>query len=220
MMILCSDSNYLKEGMLGINWIAKMEWHSRRFLFVLSFISASSFTIAQTTFYAKLADSSLTLTKQNVQYDPAYFQLKYPNGDVPADKGVCTDVIIRAYRKLGIDLQQKVHEDMKSNFNNYPKNWGLSHPDKNIDHRRVPNLMTFFSRHGKALQISSSAKDYLPGDIVCWNLGGAITHIGIVSKKRSANNDRFLIIHNIGAGQVLEDCLFSFKIIGHFRYGE
>ena len=220
MMILCSYSNYLKEGMLGINWIAKMEWHSRRFLFVLSFISASSFTIAQTPFYARLADSSLTLTKQKVQYDPTYFQLKYPNGDVPADKGVCTDVVIRAYRKLGIDLQQKVHEDMKSNFNNYPKNWGLSHPDKNIDHRRVPNLMTFFTRHGKALQISSSAKDYLPGDIVCWNLGGAITHIGIVSKKRSANNDRFLIIHNIGAGQVLEDCLFSFKIIGHFRFGE
>jgi len=122
--------------------------------------------------------------------------------------------------KLGIDLQKEIHEDMKSNFNNYPKNWGLSHPDKNIDHRRVPNLMTFFTRHGKALQISSSAKDYLPGDIVCWNLGGAITHSGIVSKKRSANNDRFLIIHNIGAGQVLEDCLFSFKIIGHFRYGE
>src|SRR5690606_32328339 len=133
--------------------------------------------------------------------------------DVPADKGVCTDVVIRAYRKFGLDLQKEVHLDMKSNFDKYPKNWGLSQPDRNIDHRRVPNLMTFFSRHGTVKKITQDPKDYLPGDIVCWNLGGGITHIGIVSGKKSADGKRYLIVHNIGAGQVLEDCLFSYKII-------
>lgn len=111
-----------------------------------------------------------------------------------------------------------MHEDMKANFSKYPKNWGLSKPDKNIDHRRVPNLMTFFSRHGNVKQISQNPDDYFPGDVVCWNLGGGITHIGIVSKKKTDDGQRHLIIHNIGAGQVLEDCLFSFKIIGHYRY--
>src|SRR5690606_14539492 len=136
--------------------------------------------IGQAGFYRKLADSTLILTKQNVRYDPAYVQLSYPNGDVPADRGVCTDVIIRAYRKLGVDLQKEVHEDMKANFGIYPKMWGLSRPDRNIDHRRVPNLMTFFSRHGVVKPISTRANDYKPGDIVCWNLGGGLTHIGIV----------------------------------------
>lgn len=172
----------------------------------------------QTSFSDQLADSALTLTKQKVQYDPAYFRIDYPNGDIPADKGVCTDVVIRAYRKMGIDLQKEVHEDMKANFDKYPKNWGSKRPDKNIDHRRVLNLMTFFSRHGTVKKKSDDPKDYLPGDIVCWNLGGGITHIGIVSKKKSSNGERFLIIHNIGAGQVLEDCLFGFKIIGHYAY--
>lgn len=175
---------------------------------------------AQTSFYNRLADSALVLTYQKVQYDPAYFKLEYPNGDVPADKGVCTDVIIRAYRKLGIDLQKEVHLDMKSNFEKYPNNWGLKRPDKNIDHRRVPNLMTFFTRHGIVMKISQDPKDYQPGEIVCWNLGGGITHIGIVSRKKSFDGQRYLIIHNIGAGQVLEDCLFKFKIIGHYRYGK
>jgi uncharacterized protein YijF (DUF1287 family) len=158
------------------------------------------------------------LTKQKVHYDPAYFKLDYPNGDVPANKGVCTDIIIRGYRKLGIDLQKEVHEDMKANFDKYPKKWGRSTPDKNIDHRRVLNLMTFFSRHGTVKIISQDPNDYQPGDIVCWNLGGQITHIGIVVKKKSFNSQRHLVVHNIGAGQVLEDCLFSFKIIGHYRY--
>jgi uncharacterized protein YijF (DUF1287 family) len=173
---------------------------------------------AQTTFYNRLADSALVLTKQKVQYDPTYFRINYPNGDVPANKGVCTDVIIRAYRKLGIDLQKEVHLDMKSNFVRYPKNWGLKQPDKNIDHRRVPNLMTFFTRHGTVKKISKDPKDFQPGDIVCWNLGGGITHIGIVSRKKSEDRLRYLIVHNIGAGQVLEDCLFRYKIIGHYRY--
>ena len=173
----------------------------------------------QTGFFIQLADSALTLTRQNVHYDSRYLRIDYPDGDIPADKGVCTDVVIRAYRKLGIDLQKEVHEDMASNFDKYPKNWGLSRPDKNIDHRRVPNLMTFFSRHGTVKQISSHPNDYQPGDIVCWDLGGGITHIGIVSGKKSAEGQRNLIVHNIGAGQVLEDCLFRFKIIGHYRYG-
>jgi len=187
-------------------------------LFILLFLSTSITTVAQTSFYDRLADSTLTLTKQNVRYDPAYFRLTYPNGDVPADRGVCTDLIIRAYRKLGIDLQKEVHEDMKANFELYPKMWGLSRPDRNIDHRRVPNLMTFFSRHGVVKPISTRAQDYKPGDIVCWNLGGGLTHIGIVSNRKSADGQRYLIVHNIGAGQVLEDFLFNYKIIGHYQY--
>lgn len=183
-------------------------------LFTLTLNSVS----AQVSFYNRLADSALVLTNHKVQYDPSYFRLEYPNGDIPADKGVCTDVIIRAYRKLGIDLQKEVHEDMKSNFDKYPKNWGLSRPDNNIDHRRVPNLMIFFTRFGTVLKISQAPKDYQPGNIVCWNLGGGITHIGIVSRKKSHDSQRHLIIHNIGAGQVLEDCLFSYRIIGHYRY--
>jgi len=166
----------------------------------------------------QLADSTLTLTRQSVRYDPAYFRIAYPNGDVPADRGVCTDVVIRAYRKMGIDLQKKVHEDMKANFSKYPKNWGLSRPDPNIDHRRVPNLMTFFTRHGTVKKKTTLAEDYLPGDIVCWQLERGMTHIGIVVNKKSADGQRYLIVHNIGGGQVAEDCLFDFKIIGHYRY--
>ncbi|AOW16042.1 DUF1287 domain-containing protein [Polaribacter vadi] len=166
----------------------------------------------------KLSLAALELTKDNVVYDPSYFSIEYPNGDVPKGKGVCTDVIIRAYRKLGIDLQKEVHEDMKANFNLYPKIWSLKRPDKNIDHRRVPNLMTFFSRKGTTKPITKNPDDYKPGDIICWNLGGAITHTGIVVNKKSQDNKRFLIVHNIGAGQVLQDCLFDFKIIGHYRY--
>ena len=159
------------------------------------------------------------MTQQRVSYDPSYFRIDYPNGDIPADKGVCTDVVIRAYRKLGIDLQKRVHEDMKANFDEYPKNWGLTKPDKNIDHRRVPNLMVLFTRHGKVKGISQDPQNFKPGDIVCWNLGGGITHIGIVSNLRSPDGRRYLIIHNIGAGQVAEDVLFDYRIIGHYTYG-
>ncbi len=165
-----------------------------------------------------LSNSALELTKQKVTYDPSYFSIDYPNGDVPGDKGVCTDVVIRAYRKLGFDLQKEVHEDMKAHFNLYPQIWGLKTTDKNIDHRRVPNLMTYFNRQGAKKAITNNPKDYIPGDIVCWNLGGAITHIGIVVNKKSNDGKRYLIVHNIGSGQVLEDCLFDFKIIGHYRY--
>lgn len=170
------------------------------------------------TFYDSLSQKAIDLTQDKVIYDPSYFAIAYPNGDIPKDKGVCTDVIIRAYRKMNIDLQKNVHEDMLVNFSLYPKIWGLKKTDKNIDHRRVPNLMTFFSRFGKVKPITQNAKDYTPGDIVCWNLGGAITHIGIVSHQKSKNSNRYLIVHNIGAGQVLEDMLFHFKIIGHYQY--
>jgi uncharacterized protein len=172
----------------------------------------------QVTIYDKLSDAAIELTKQNVIYDPGYFRMNYPNGDVPPGKGVCTDVIIRAYRKIEIDLQKEVHEDMIANFSKYPKYWGLSKTDKNIDHRRVPNLMTFFARHGKTKPVSTDAGDYLPGDIVCWNLGGGVTHIGIVVNKRASDGLRYLIVHNIGRGQVMEDRLFDFRIIGHYRF--
>jgi uncharacterized protein YijF (DUF1287 family) len=173
---------------------------------------------AQDDFSVKLSAAAIELTQQKVQYDPQYFSIPYPNGDVPADKGVCTDVIIRAYRKVGIDLQKEVHEDMRDNFNAYPKNWGLKKPDKNIDHRRVPNLMTFFSRHGSVKKISKEAIDYVPGDVVAWDLGGGITHIGMVVENKLGDAKRHLIVHNIGNGQVTEDCLFSYAIIGHYSF--
>ena len=172
----------------------------------------------QVTIYDKLSDAAIELTEQNVIYDPGYFRMSYPNGDVPPGKGVCTDLIIRAYRKIGIDLQKEIHEDMMANFSKYPKYWGLSKTDKNIDHRRVPNLMTFFARKGKIKSTSKDAGDYLPGDIVCWNLGGGVTHIGIVVNRRSSDGLRTMIVHNIGRGQVMEDCLFDFRIIGHYRF--
>ena len=189
-------------------------------LYILIAFSFFMNTTAQSEFQLRLADSTLTLTKQKVIYDPGYFAIDYPNGDIPRDKGVCTDVVIRAYRKLGIDLQKEVHEDMKVNFDKYPNIWGLSGTDKNIDHRRVPNLMVFFARHGRELPKSDNPKDYLPGDIVCWNLGGSITHIGIVVKETSSDQKRPLIVHSIGQGQVLADCLVKFKIIGHYRFGK
>lgn len=190
---------------------------TKTFLLILF---SSTAACAQTSFYVKLSAAAIELTKQNISYDPAYFVIEYPNGDVPQGKGVCTDVIIRAYRKQGIDLQKKVHEDMLRYFSLYPQTWGLKRPDKNIDHRRVPNLMVYFSRHGKIKPLSAQSEDYLPGDIVCWNLGGSITHIGLVVNKKSIDGKRNLIVHNIGSGQVLEDCLFNYKIIGHYSYGQ
>ena len=165
-----------------------------------------------------LSDAAIALTREHVVYDPTYFSMPYPNGDVPAGKGVCTDVVIRAYRALGVDLQKEVHEDMVSHFDLYPNSWGLQRTDKNIDHRRVPNLMTFFSRKGEVVAMTQNPADYLPGDIVCWDLGGGVTHIGLVVNRKSADGTRPLIVHNIGGGQVLADCLFEFKIIGHYRY--
>lgn len=173
---------------------------------------------AQTVTGVSLSESALALAQQDVTYDGSYFSIGYPNGDVPSDKGVCTDVVIRAYRTLGIDLQKEVHEDMKANFHLYPNNWGLSRTDTNIDHRRVPNLMAFFKRHGKVKALSNKASDFIPGDIVCWDLGRGLTHIGIVVDERSSDGERNLIVHNIGAGQVVEDVLFNYTMIGHYSY--
>jgi uncharacterized protein len=170
------------------------------------------------TKFTSLESAAISLTKDKVTYDPSYFVIKYPMGDVPANKGVCTDVIIRAYRKIGKDLQQLVHEDMAKNFSKYPKKWGLKKTDKNIDHRRVYNLMVFFERFGTTKTKSLDAKDYVPGDIVCWLLGGKLSHIGIVSNIKSTDGLRYQIVHNVGSGQVLEDCLFSYTIIGHYKY--
>lgn len=172
----------------------------------------------QDNFFTELSDAAVSLTKQHVQYDPAYFVIPYPNGDIPLGKGVCTDVIIRSYRIVGIDLQKKVHEDMKQNFHLYPKHWSLTKTDKNIDHRRVPNLVKFFERRGTSLGASTDPAAYVPGDMVTWDLGNGIGHIGIVVDKKSRDNSRYLIVHNIGNGQELSDCLFAYKVTGHFRY--
>lgn len=187
-------------------------------LSVLFFVLNTFVGVSQSLTPEQLSMAALALTEQRVTYDASYFSISYPDGDVPADKGVCTDVVIRAYRKLGIDLQVKVHEDMKNNFARYPNHWGLKKTDKNIDHRRVPNLMTFFSRHGTTLKISDKPSDYKPGDIVTWNLGKGLTHIGIVVNKKSVDGNRLQIVHNIGRGQELSDCLFDFQITGHYRY--
>jgi uncharacterized protein len=170
------------------------------------------------SFGLRLAAAALELTKVDVTYDGSYVVIPYPNGDVPAHTGVCTDVVIRAYRKVGIDLQKEVHEDMKANFAQYPKTWGLKKPDTNIDHRRVPNLGRFFERKGATLSISTSGEAYTPGDVVTWVLQNGLTHIGIVSNEASADGKQYKIVHNIGAGQVLEDVLFAYTITGHYRY--
>jgi len=172
---------------------------------------------AEKDFYTKLSDAAIALTSNKVAYDSRYYSIPYPNGDVPKDKGVCTDVVIRAYRKLGIDLQKEVHEDMSRNFKLYPKIWKLKTTDSNIDHRRVPNLQVFFTRFGKKLPVTENASDYKTGDLVTWMINGKLPHIGIVTARQSIDR-RPMIVHNVGAGQVLEDCLFSWEITGHYRY--
>ncbi|KAF1080054.1 MAG: Uncharacterized protein YijF [Candidatus Rifleibacterium amylolyticum] len=169
-------------------------------------------------FTKKLIAAAIERTTHVVRYDGSYRKIAYPGGDVPDNIGVCTDVIVRSYRALGIDLQKEVHEDMRRHFSLYPKKWGLKRPDTNIDHRRVPNLQTYFARHGQQVEVSSAADNYRPGDLVTWMLPGNLPHIGIVTDRRSADGLRPLIVHNIGAGTVLEDMLFSYKITGHYRY--
>jgi uncharacterized protein len=168
-------------------------------------------------FYGDLAEAAVRCTASKVEYDAAYFNIPYPAGDVPAGKGACTDLVIRAYRLQSIDLQKEVHEDMQEDFVKYPNIWRLAKTDTNIDHRRVPNLMVFFKRKGNSLPLSNNAQDYSPGDIVCWEISKGATHIGLISN-RKARSGRFLVAHNMGSGQVLEDMLFDYRIIGHFRY--
>lgn len=149
-------------------------------------------------------------------YDPSYRRIAFPGGDVPLVRGVCSDVVVRAYRAIGVDLQRLVNEDMRRNFAAYPHLWGLAHADANIDHRRVPNLAVFFARHGGKLPVSGAAHDYRAGDIVTWRLPGGLAHIGLVADR--SVDGRPLVVHNIGAGAQLEDVLFAFEITGHYRY--
>ncbi|MCD0466874.1 DUF1287 domain-containing protein [Flavobacterium sp. ENC] len=183
----------------------------------------ASFTTNTTTktFEERLSDAAISVIDPTIDYDPAYFSIAYPNGDVPKNKGVCTDVIIRSYIKLGIDLQKEVHEDMIANFSEYPnlEKWGMTKTDTNIDHRRVPNLEVFFERKGKKRTVSQDPATYKTGEIVTWMINGKLPHIGIVTNKKSKDGKRNLIVHNVGRGQVLEDCLFEYEITGHYSYG-
>lgn len=185
-------------------------------LLIIPFSSAQAITSEQNK---KLVEYAADLPRA-VYYDSDYRKIDYPMGDVPAYKGVCSDVIIRSYRGIDIDLQKLLHEDIKANFSAYPSKrmWGLNKPDTNIDHRRVPNLEVFFTRKGKVKPITKNAEDYVPGDIVSWRLDNGRPHIGIVVNKKSWDNQRYLVMHNIGFGQVAEDVLFSWKITGHFTY--
>ena len=169
---------------------------------------------------AALVEAAIERTTHRVHYDGAYRAIDYPNGDVPAHIGVCTDVVIRSFRAIGTDLQVLVHEDMQDHFDHYPSRriWGLSRPDSNIDHRRVPNLQVFFSRHGQMLPTSLDISDYQPGDIVTWMLPGNLPHIGIITDQVSATSSHYLVSHNMGRGPVLEDMLFDYPITGHYRY--
>ena len=172
------------------------------------------------SFEQDLVAAAMERTEHRVTYNGAYYRIDYPNGDVPAEIGVCTDVIIRSYRAIGTDLQQLVHEDMVAHFDAYPSRriWGLSSTDSNIDHRRVPNLQTFFTRHGDSLPLSRNPGDYSPGDLVTWMLPGNLPHIGIVTDTVSRETGNPLVVHNIGAGPRLEDMLFAYPITGHYRY--
>jgi uncharacterized protein YijF (DUF1287 family) len=176
---------------------------------------------AQTlSFSEQLVSAAKERLNHTVRYDGRYLKLDYPNGDVPADIGVCTDVVIRSYRALNIDLQELVHEDMKASFDKYPSKriWGMTKPDTNIDHRRVPNLQAFFKRQGASLPISNKPEDYLPGDVVSWMLSGNLPHIGIVVDEKSPETGNYMIVHNIGSGPKMDDILFAFDITGHYRF--
>ena len=176
--------------------------------------------VQRAAFTQRLVAAAVERTHHTVRYDPAYVRIPYPGGDVPAGTGVCTDEIIRIYRAVGVDLQKEVHEDMQANFSKYPnqQRWQETHTDANIDHRRVPNLMVFFSRKGETLPANTNLADYSPGDLVTWDLGGNVPHIGMVVDRKSPQSGRFLIVHNIGEGPKMEDVLFNWKITGHYRY--
>ena len=190
-----------------------------KLIFILTLIFFAQ-DIYSESFENDIVKAAYERTNHNVRYDGAYISIGYPNGDVPSNIGVCTDVVIRSYRKLGTDLQKLVHEDISNNFSKYPSNriWSLTRPDKNIDHRRVPNLQTFFQRHGNSLSITNNNSDYKSGDLVTWMLPGNLPHIGIVVDKIDPNSGNPLIVHNIGRGPKIEDMLFNYEITGHYRY--
>ena len=165
-----------------------------------------------------LISAAIERTTMNVRYDGSYRPISYPGGDVPDDVGVCTDLIIRSYRNIGVDLQKEVHEDMKKAFSEYPETWGLKNPDPNIDHRRVGNLRVFLGRRAATLPVSEDPRDYSAGDLVTWRLPGNLAHIGIVTNQMSDDEKRPLVVHNIGRGPEIEDMLFDYSITGHYRY--
>ncbi len=186
-------------------------------ILALSLLAQPAAPQAESTFCDRLAAAAVEQLQHRVWYDPSYYQIPYPNGDVPDSIGVCTDVIIRVYRRVGVDLQKLVHDDILSG----PRSYGITRADASIDHRRVPNLMRFFKRYGAALTVSDNAKDYQPGDIVAWQLAPGLTHIGIVVWRPDSNAATPLVVHNIGRngrGPDLEDCLFNWPVIGHYRY--
>ena len=189
----------------------------KNYILIISILLST--IITGQTFSDELSDAGILISKDYVVYDGSYRRIDYPNGDVPPHIGVCTDVIIRAYRKVGIDLQKELHEDIVKNLSKYRR---VDKPDPNIDHRRVPNLATFFKRHGKVLPITDNPDDYKPGDIIWWNLAnnGSLNHIGMVVDKKSYDNKRYLVVHNIGGGQNIDDFLFGAKIIGHYSYNK
>lgn len=187
-------------------------------IFLTFFLCFIFLTVSEKDFGTRLSDAAISIIDAKIRYDGAYTRISYPMGDVDKSKGVCTDVVIRSYRKLGIDLQKEVHEDMKLHFSKYPTDWKLKKPDTNIDHRRVPNLEVFFTRKGKQLAVSQKASDYKTGDLVTWMINGKLPHIGIVTNRKTPDGKRPLLVHNVGGGQVLEDCLFRYEIVGHFTY--
>jgi len=164
----------------------------------------------------KIVESAIEQTQVTLEYDPSYAKLTYPNGDVPLVRGVCADVIVRAFRSAGVDLQKEIHEDMSRHFAAYPQKWGARKPDSNIDHRRVPNLMTLFERRSKSVPITKNPSDYAPGDVVAWELDNHLLHIGLVTDA-VGSRENYLVVHNIGAGAKIEDVLMAWKIIGHYR---
>jgi uncharacterized protein YijF (DUF1287 family) len=166
----------------------------------------------------QLIEAAVEQSKLTTGYDPSWVKIDYPNGDVPPDTGVCSDVVVRAFRNAGIDLQKEVHEDMTRAWVEYPRRWGASGTDTNIDHRRVLNLMTYFDRQNKSLPITDDRADYLPGDVVAWQLSEGVEHVGIMTNLWSEPDKHCLVVHNIGAGARIEDVLLSWKIIGHYRY--
>lgn len=219
-------SPYLFSSQVGVVTIGAMgkvlaNWSM---LFVLALGVCGWAQIASTSsrqeFTRRLVAAAIERTQHSVRYVSDYVRIPYPGGDVPADTGVCTDEVIRSYRAVGVDLQKEVHEDMLCNFSAYPnqRRWRLAHPDSNIDHRRVPNLMIFFQHKGESLPITTRAIDYAPGDLVTWDLGGNVPHIGIVVDQKTRWSGQYMVVHNIGEGPRMEDVLFNWKITGHYRY--